>query len=226
MRFTSREQVGEMLAQRLVAYRGQHPLVLGVPRGAVPMAAIVAEALGGDLDVVLVRKLRAEGQPEFAIGAIDESGTVLEGPYFDAVSEPYVKQEIRTQLDVLRARRELYTRARPSIPPAGRIVIIVDDGVATGASMLSAIHLVRARGTRRVVVAVGVAPPDTLARLGAVADEIVCLQAPSDLHAVGQFYDDFSEVSDAQVVAALERAASRASGSSGAGVAAKNPHEP
>ncbi len=123
-------------------------------------------------------------------------------------------------------RRELYTRARPPIPPAGRIVIIVDDGVATGASMLSAIHLVRARTPRRIVVAVGVAPPETLARLDAVADEVVCLQSPSDFYAVGQFYDDFSEVSDAEVVAALERATARASASSGAGVAAKNPHAP
>lgn len=226
MRFTSREQVAAMLAERLAAYRGQHPLVLGVPRGAVPMAGLVAEALEGDLDVVLVRKLRAEGQPEFAIGAIDESGTVFEGPHFGAVSERYVQQEIRTQLDVLRARRELYTRARPPISPTGRIVIIVDDGVATGASMLSAIHLVRVRAPRRIVVAVGVAPPDTLARLDAVADEVVCLQAPSDFYAVGQFYDDFSEVSDAEVVAALERATARAAAASGAGVAAKNPHAP
>lgn len=226
MRFTSREQAAAMLAQRLAAYRGQHPLVLGVPRGAVPMAGLVAEAIGGDLDVVLVRKLRAEDQPEFAIGAIDESGTVFEGPYFGMVSERYLREEVRTQLEVLRNRRELYTRARPPIDPAGRIVIIVDDGIATGASMLSAIHLVRARKPLRIVVAVGVAPPDTLARLDAVADEVVCLLAPSDFYAVGQFYDDFSEVSDAQVVAALERAAALGPGSSVAGSAAKNPHAP
>ena len=226
MRFTTREQAATLLAQRLAAYRGRHPLVLGVPRGAVPMAAIIAKALDGDLDVVLVRKLRAQDQPEFAIGAIDESGRIFEGPYFGMASERYVREEVRTQQEILRTRRALYTRSRPAIDPAGRIVIIVDDGIATGASMLSAIGLVRSRQPSRVVVAVGVAPPDSLARLEEVADEVVCLQAPHDFYAVGQFYDDFSEVSDDMVVAALERVAAPAEGPAPAGRPAKNPHEP
>jgi putative phosphoribosyl transferase len=207
MRFATREQAASLLAERLAPYRGRHPLVLGVPRGAVPMAAVIAEALGGDLDVVLVRKLRAEGQPEFAIGAVDESGAVIEGPYFREASRAYLEEEIGLQRETLRRRRLLYTHARPGIDPGGRVVIIVDDGVATGASMLSAIGLVRSKGAREIVVAVGVAPPDSLNRLREVADEVVCLHAPASFHAVGAFYDDFSEVTDEMVVAALARSA-------------------
>lgn len=203
MRFVDRDQAARQLAEALASYEGQRPLVLGLPRGAVPMAAVIAGALDGDLDVALVRKLRAEHQPEFAIGAVDETGTVLEGPHVRASSARYLEQEIAEQREVLRRRRARYAQARPPVDPAGRLVILVDDGLATGATMRSAIGLMRARGARRVVVAVGVAPPDTLARLREDADDVVCLMAPRDFMAVGQFYDDFSEVSDEEVVAAL-----------------------
>ena len=145
MRFKNREEAATELAGRLADYRGQHPLVLGVPRGAVPMARIIADSLGGDLDVVLVRKLRAPGQPELAIGAVDEAGSVLKGWYFELASDEYVREEVRTQQEILRKRRVLYTRAKKAVDPAGRVVIIVDDGIATGSSMLSAIRSVRAR---------------------------------------------------------------------------------
>ena len=203
MRFKNREEAARLLAERLATYRGQNPLVLGVPRGAVPMAQIIAEALGGDLDVVLVRKLRAEGQPELAIGAIDEAGTVLKGGYFGLASDEHLREEIRAQQEILRRRRELYTKAQPAIEPAGRLVIIVDDGIATGASMLAAVHAVRARHPKKIVVAIGVAPPESLAALGREADEVVCLQSPEFFYAVGQFFEDFSEVNDEMVVAAL-----------------------
>jgi predicted phosphoribosyltransferase len=205
MRFRNRQQAAELLAERLSAYRGSRPLVLGVPRGAVPMARIIADELGGDLDVVLVRKLRAPGQPELAIGAVDEGGHVLKGPYFDVASDEYVCEEIRTQLEIIRNRRALYTRTQPAIDPAGRVVIIVDDGIATGSSMLSAIRSIRARKPRKIVVAVGVAPPATLSRMKPDADDVVCLYATEDFYAVGQFFDDFSEVTDDLVVAALAR---------------------
>jgi predicted phosphoribosyltransferase len=205
MRFTNREEAATLLAARLHAYKGQNPLVLGVPRGAVPMARIIAAALDGELDVVLVRKLRAPYQPELAIGAIDEAGSVLRGRYLDLgeVSEEYLREEIHTQLGILRARRALYTGARPPCNPADRVVIIVDDGIATGSSMLAAIRSVRARRPRKVVVAVGVAPPETLAAIEKEADEVVCLHSPEDFYAVGQFFDDFSQVSDEMVVASL-----------------------
>jgi predicted phosphoribosyltransferase len=205
MRFRDRHEAATLLAERLAAYRGLNPLVLGVPRGAVPMARIIADALDGDLDVVLVRKLRAPGQPELALGAIDEAGTVVRGRYFGLASDDYLREEIRIQQEILRNRRELYTQARPAIDPEGRVVIIVDDGIATGASMLAAIHAIRARRPRKVVLAVGVAPPDSLAALQREADEVVCLSAPAQFYAVGQFFADFGEVTDQMVVSALAR---------------------
>lgn len=205
MRFKNREEAATLLANRLAAYRVPHPLVLGVPRGAVPMARMIVDALGGDLDVVLVRKLRAPGQPELAIGAVDESGTILEGRYFDLAADDYLREEVRTQLGILRMRREQYARAQAPVDSAGRIAIIVDDGIATGSSMLSAIRSVRARKAKKVVVAIAVAPPSSLARIEAEADEVVCLYATDDFQAVGQFFDDFSEVTDDMVVAALTR---------------------
>jgi predicted phosphoribosyltransferase len=209
MVFRNREEAARQLAERLAGYRGQNPLVLGVPRGAVPMAQIIAEALDGELDVVLVRKLRAPDQPELALGAVDESGAVFKGAYYGLASADYMRQEISGQQEVLRKRRELYTRARQPIDPAGRVVIIVDDGIATGASMITAIHSVRARKPRKIVVAVAVAPPESLAVLGAEADEVVCLHSPAGFYAVGQFFVDFSEVSDAMVVDALEASRAR-----------------
>lgn len=207
MRFKNRDEAAKQLAGRLAAYKGQKPLILGVPRGAVPMARTIADALEGELDVVLVRKLRAPGQPELAIGAVDEAGTVLKGRYFDVADEEYLREEIRTQQGVIRARREMYTRAQKAIDPAGRIVVIVDDGIATGSSMLAAIRSVRARKPRKLIVAIGVAPAQSLAQIEAEADEVVCLYAPADFYAVGQFFDDFSEVTDDMVVTALSRVA-------------------
>jgi predicted phosphoribosyltransferase len=173
------------------------------------MARIIADALAADLDVVLVRKLRAPGQPELAIGAVDESGTVVEGEYFATAPASYVREEVRTQREILRKRRELYTKAQFPFDPAGRVVIIVDDGVATGSSMRSAIRAIRARRPRKIVVALGVAPESSLDMLREEADEVVCLHAPAVFLAVGRFFEDFSEVSDDMVVAALQRPASR-----------------
>lgn len=215
MRFRNREDAARQLAARLARYSGQRPLVLGVPRGAVPIAAIVAETLGGDLDVVLVRKLGAPGQPELAIGAVDESGTVVRGRYFDLAPAEWVRQEAAAQLATLGARRARYTRARPPLSPAGRLVILVDDGVATGASLEAAIRAVRAQGPATLVAAVGVAPPHTLARLRPLVDDLVCLYATEDFAAVGQFYDDFGEVTDADVVDVLARPASPGTATAG-----------
>jgi putative phosphoribosyl transferase len=207
MRFKNRDEAAKQLAGRLGAYKGRNPLILGVPRGAVPMARTIADALEGELDVVLVRKLRAPGQSELAIGAVDEAGTVLKGSYFDLADEEYLREEIRAQREAIRARREMYTRAQRVIDPAGRIVVIVDDGIATGSSMLAAIRSVRARKPQKLIVAIGVAPPQTLERIQAEADEVLCLATPVDFYAVGQFFDDFSDVTDDMVVTALSRPA-------------------
>jgi predicted phosphoribosyltransferase len=203
MRFSNRAEAAALLARRLCAYDGQHPLVLGVPRGAGPMAAAIADALHGELDVILVRKLRAPGNPELAIGAVDEAGTVVRGRYIDLASDEYLRDEIAAQLATLRARRARYTKARPAIDPAGRTVIIVDDGIATGASMRAAIRAVRARRPRKIVVAVAVASADALASFRREVDDVVCLCTPAEFYAVGQVFDDFSEVTDDMVVAAL-----------------------
>ncbi len=203
MRFSNRAEAADLLAERLASSRGQRPLVLGLPRGGVPMARRIADALEGELDVVLVKKLPAPGQPELAIGAIDESGHIVEGDYFALASADYVREARRAQLDVLRQRRLAYGRVHGPISRADRVVILVDDGIATGASMEAAIKAIRAQGPRRLIVAVGVAPTSTIARLRPLADWVVCLHATEPFGAVGRFYEDFSEVSDDEVIAAL-----------------------
>lgn len=172
------------------------------------MARRIAGALDGELDVVLVKKIPAPGQPELAIGAVDESGHVIEGDYFPLASADYVREARQAQLDLLHQRRLAYGRVRGPISRTGRVVILVDDGVATGASMEAAIKAIRAQGPRRLVVAVGVAPTSTIARLRPLADWIVCLYATEPFGAVGRFYEDFSEVTDDDVVAALAASSS------------------
>jgi putative phosphoribosyl transferase len=171
------------------------------------MAALIAEALGGDLDIVLVHKLRAQGQPELAIGAIEESGRIDIGEYARmlGMEEDYLRKEIAEQLATLRRRRALYTPARPPIDPAGRVVIIVDDGIATGSTVLAAIRAVKVCKPAKLIVATAVAPADTIDRLKSEVDEIVCLEAPAFFYAIGAFFDDFSQVSDEDVVAVLRR---------------------
>lgn len=212
MRFRNREHAAHLLAEKLSAYRGQHPLVLGIPRGAVPMAKIIAEALDGDLDVVLVHKLGAPGNPEFAIGSVDERGQVY---LSDAVreleiSDHYIEQEKHAQLQTLHKRRAQYTPVRPPLDPAGRLVIVVDNGIATGASMIAALRAVRAQQPKKLIAAVAVAPPETVARIRAEADEVVCLSTPDYFYAVGQFFEDFSQVTDEQAIAMLRESCARA----------------
>lgn len=194
-----------LLAERLEHYRGQHPLVLGIPRGGVPMAATVARAIDGELDVVLVHKLRAPIQPELAIGAIDETGRVYLAPFARqlGVSDEDLESEKQAELALLRRRRATYAASRPPIDPAGRIVILVDEGLATGSTAIAAVRAVRTQGAARVVMAIGVAPPDTLRTLQRAADEVVCLHSPDVFNAVGAFFDDFSEVTDEEVIACL-----------------------
>jgi predicted phosphoribosyltransferase len=205
MRFRNRTEAAALLAARLDRYLDERPLVLGIPRGGMPMASVIANHLGADLDAVLVHKLRAPFQPELALGSIDEAGRVYLAPFADdlPIDEDALDEEKRTQLATLRQRRARYTAARPPINPAGRSVIIVDDGLATGSTAIAAIRSARAQRAARIIVAVAVAPPETIDRLRAEADKVVCLYAPEHFGAVGQFFDDFSEVSDDDVVKLL-----------------------
>ncbi len=194
-----REQGGLALANALRAWRGKHPLILAIPRGAVPMGAVVADALGGDLDVVLVHKIGHPMQPEFAIGAVDEHGHVTSSGYQPESAR--LQALGQAEVERLKERRRLYG-GRPA-DVRGRTVIIVDDGIATGSTMVAAVKSVRAGGAAEVVVAAPVAAPDAAARLRGLADEAVFLDEPDDFMAVGQFYEDFRQVEDDEVRALL-----------------------
>ncbi|MCL5980598.1 phosphoribosyltransferase [Acidithiobacillus sulfuriphilus] len=205
MSFANREEAALQLARRLAPYRGKKPLILAIPRGAVPMGRIIADALEGDLDVVLVRKLGAPNNPEFAVGAVDEGGKILVEPYARrmGISDAYLQEEAARQLAVMKRRRAQYTPVHHPFDPAGRLVIVVDDGVATGATLSAALRFLRERRPLRLVAAVGVAPPEVAAQLTTLADEVLCLETPDPFYAVGAFYADFGEVTDDDVIAIL-----------------------
>jgi putative phosphoribosyl transferase len=220
MIFEDRVEAGELLARALTKWHGSHPLVVAIPRGAVPMAGIIAARLDGDLDVVLTRKLGAPGNPEFAIGAVDETGWTYLADYAESAgaTREYIEQEVAAQLETMRRRRAQYTPARSAADPAGRHVIVVDDGLATGATMVTALHAMRAKNAKHVVCAVPVASPDAIEKVQAYADEVVCLYTTGALHAISQFYRSFPQVEDDEVVAILRGSAKR-------GARAILPHE-
>lgn len=168
------------------------------------MGRVLARALDADLDVVLVRKIPAPGNPEYAIGAVNEGGELFVSNENAArYGDHYLQRAARDQAALLRQRRERYTPARVPVDPAGRFVVVVDDGSATGATMETALRMVRQRGPARLVAALGAAPTQVVQSLGALADEVHCLVTASDFGSVGQFYADFGQVSDDEVVALL-----------------------
>lgn len=207
-RFADRAAAGRQLAAELAGHAYPDPVVLALPRGGVPVALEIARALGAPLDLVLARKIGVPGQPEVAAGAVvdgDDPQIVVNPEVLRAagLTESDVHALARTELDVIRRRRATYLADRPSVPLEGRTAIVVDDGIATGATMRVALRAVDRRRPARTVLAVPVAPPRTLAAMQAAADDVVCLLAPRSFYAVGEFYDDFHQVSDRDVVALL-----------------------
>lgn len=205
--FKDRWHAATLLAQRLMRYKGQSPLILAIPRGAVPMGAALAQWLEGELDVVLVHKLCAPLQPELAIGAIDESGHASLAPHAASVgaTPAYITAEKKRQWQVLLERRQRYSPWRAPKPVAQRTVIVLDDGMATGATMLAALTAVRRQQPARLVCAVPVASAEALSLVRPLVDELVCLSVPPLFQAVGQFYESFTQVEDEEVAQCLQQ---------------------
>ncbi|MET9954862.1 phosphoribosyltransferase family protein [Streptomyces sp. NPDC006339] len=219
MYFTDRTDAGRQLAERLTDLRGRDVTVLGLPRGGVPVAAEVADALGAALDICLVRKLGVPFQPELAMGAIGEGGVrVLNDEVIarTGVSDRDLAEAERRERAVLEERARRYRGAREPADVTGRTVVVVDDGFATGATALAACQVVRARGAARIVLAVPVAPRGWTTRVAGAADETYCVREPVTFYAIGQFYQDFSQTPDEEVVARLRARRGGAEGAAGA----------
>ncbi len=207
--FADREEAGRRLAKLLAGRPLVDPLVLAVPRGGVTVGAALAREIGAELDVVLVRKLRAPWQEEYALGAVAEDGRVVWNPEAADLVEgarDLVDRESGVQREEIERRRRLLRSVRPEARVAGRSVIVADDGIATGSTLVAALLVVRSRGPREIIVAVPVAPADGLSEVGRHCDEVVCAESPEDFIAIGAFYEDFTQVGDDEVVRLLGRA--------------------
>jgi putative phosphoribosyl transferase len=207
VRFRDRIDAGRRLAEALAHLEDEDVVVLGVPRGGVEVASEVASVRGWPLDIVIPRKVGAPSNPELGLGAIAPGVRVLDERMIRTlnVSERYLEEEISAQEEEIRRRTEAYRGGRPPVSVAGRVAVIVDDGVATGGTAAAAVRWARAAGTSRVILAVPVTPREAVSRLSKEADEVVALATPEPFFAVGQWYEQFPQTSDRQVVELLER---------------------
>lgn len=210
--FANRTEAGRQLARALAARHYEKPVVLALPRGGVPVAAEVADMLDAPLDLVLVRKIGVPGQPELALAAVvdgDQLEVVVNEDVWACagVNEAQFEKLSAREVAENERRRSAYLKDRPPVPVAGATAIVIDDGIATGATVRAALKALRRRGPRKLVLAVPVAPPETIAELRNEVDEVVCLATPQPFFAIGYFYADFEQTSDHEVVALLERSA-------------------
>ncbi len=206
--FRNREDAGRKLAAKLKGRAFHDPLVLAIPRGGLSVGAVLAQELHAELDIVLSRKLRAPGQPELAIGAISEDGRVYLNHYVKEFLDPWeehLAEERRYQMAEIARRKKLIRAARPKASLAGRSVIVTDDGIATGSTMIAALQDIKMQNPREVIVAVPVASPSRLKEIRRWCDEVVCLLTPEVFWAIGQFYEDFTQVEDEEVLALLRQ---------------------
>ena len=205
--FADREEAGRLLAAELSGYRGQKAVVLGIPRGGVIIAREISRALRADIDIVLARKLRTPGHEELAMGSVTEDGKLfLNRELVEelGIGEDYIQREKLQQMTEMKRRTELIRRVRPRIPLEGRIVIVTDDGVATGATTQAAFRAVRSEQPEKLIAAVPVGPEDTIIGLAKDVDEMICLRSPPLFAAVGQFYQRFDPVEDEDVLKILD----------------------
>ncbi len=205
--FADRSAAGKQLAQALDHLAGERVVILGVPRGGVEVAAEVAGQHGWELDIVIPRKVGAPGNPELGLGAIAPGVRVLDERMLRTlgVSEEYLEQEIAAQEEEIHRRSEAYRRGRPPADLTRRVAVIVDDGIATGGTAIAAVRWAKVQGATRVILAVPVAPREAVTRLAEEADEVVCLETPEPFYAVGQWYGDFPQTEDDQVIRLLDR---------------------
>ena len=204
--FNDREEAGWMLMERLRGTPLEKPLVVAIPRGGIEIGAVLARGLGAELDVVLSRKLRAPHQPELALGAISENGEVYLNHFASAmtdVGDAYVEAERQRQLGEIKRRRQMYRAVRPQATIMGRSVIVTDDGIATGATMIASLRTVQAAGAKEVIVAVPVGSPERIDAIRPLCNRVECLLEPETFWAIGQFYRHFEQVPDERVVELL-----------------------
>lgn len=205
MMLKNREEAAELLLKKLMKFKKQNPLVLGIPRGAMPMARIIAEGLEGELNAILIHKIPAPNQPELAIGSVGLSGEIYRLPLIETyeIPESYVQQAAYQQVEILKKRQERFHL--PPLSCKDRVVIIVDDGIATGATVMGAIHEVRRQKPRKLILAAGVVAQSTADEIRPKVDELISLDEPEYFYAVSQFFSDFTQVTDEEVVEILSK---------------------
>ena len=203
--FRNRTEAGYLLASKLLKYKGQPMVIMAIPRGGLPLGAIVAETLNAPLDVALTKKIGHPFNREYAIGAVSLNQIVVSRP--EGISKEYIDSETRRLRMKLAERHRMFHRKKDPVPLKGKQVVIIDDGIATGNTLMVTIALIAAEAPEKIIVAIPVAPPQAVQRIRAMeeVDEVICLETPRNFHAVGQFYEDFAAVSDEEALAIFER---------------------